>query len=129
SFATPAYWMMGLNAGASNFFIFITYLWLALYVAESFVVLISAMFPIFVAALTLVSFFNGLEMVTQGFFVRRDNIPAFWNAIPNQVAMAASVQFRPVWDQTLVHFLERTSSQIMDTPTIRTGKAPFVCLR
>ncbi|ORY29492.1 P-loop containing nucleoside triphosphate hydrolase protein [Rhizoclosmatium globosum] len=66
SFATPAYWMMGLNAGASNFFIFITYLWLALYVAESFVVLISAMFPIFVAALTLVSFFNGLEMVLKG---------------------------------------------------------------
>ncbi|KAJ3385539.1 hypothetical protein HDU84_002189 [Entophlyctis sp. JEL0112] len=62
-FSVPAYWLMGMNSGASNFFIFITYLWLALYVAESVVILLAAIFPIFVAALTLASFFNGLEMV------------------------------------------------------------------
>ncbi|KAI9337277.1 P-loop containing nucleoside triphosphate hydrolase protein [Obelidium mucronatum] len=77
-FSLPAYWMMGMNPGASNFFTFVAYLWLALYVAESMVILLAAIFPIFVAALTLASFFNGLEMVTQGYFVRRQNIPAFW---------------------------------------------------
>ncbi|KAI8619315.1 hypothetical protein BC830DRAFT_1060442 [Chytriomyces sp. MP71] len=40
--------------------------------------MLAAIFPIFVAALTLASFFNGLEMVTQGYFVRRQNIPKFW---------------------------------------------------
>ncbi|KAJ3142524.1 hypothetical protein HK100_002193 [Physocladia obscura] len=68
-FTIPAYWLMGMNPGASNFFIFTAYLWLALYVAESVVILLAAIFPIFVAALTL---------VTQGYFVRRQNIPAFW---------------------------------------------------
>ncbi|ORY29493.1 putative ABC transporter [Rhizoclosmatium globosum] len=80
-FSIPAYWLMGMNSGASNFFVFIAYLWLALYVAESMVILLAAIFPIFVAALTLASFFNGLEMVTQGYFVRRQNIPAFWKYV------------------------------------------------
>ncbi|KAJ3028379.1 UNVERIFIED_CONTAM: hypothetical protein HDU68_001845 [Siphonaria sp. JEL0065] len=80
-FSIPAYWLMGMNPGASNFFTFVAYLWLALYVAESMVILLAAIFPIFVAALTLASFFNGLEMVTQGYFVRRQNIPAFWRYV------------------------------------------------
>ncbi|KAJ3255532.1 hypothetical protein HDU77_003656 [Chytriomyces hyalinus] len=78
AFTVPAYWMMGMNGGAANFFRFLGFLWLALYVAESVVIMIAAIFPIFVAALTLASFFNGLEMVTQGYFVRRQNIPSFW---------------------------------------------------
>ncbi|KAJ3239562.1 hypothetical protein HDU78_002790 [Chytriomyces hyalinus] len=78
AFTVPAYWMMGMNGGAENFFRFLGFLWLALYVAESVVILLSSIFPIFVAALTFVSFFNGLEMVTQGYFVRRQNIPKFW---------------------------------------------------
>ncbi|KAI8612487.1 P-loop containing nucleoside triphosphate hydrolase protein [Chytriomyces sp. MP71] len=78
AFTVPAYWMMGMNSGASQFFTFLAFLWLALYVAESVVIMLAAIFPIFVAALTLASFFNGLEMVTQGYFVRRQNIPKFW---------------------------------------------------
>ncbi|KAI9346933.1 P-loop containing nucleoside triphosphate hydrolase protein [Obelidium mucronatum] len=67
-FTLPGYWLMGLNPGAGNFFIYLVYLWLALYVAESLVIFTAAVLPIFVAALTLfkVSLF------------RPENIPAFW---------------------------------------------------
>jgi hypothetical protein len=51
--------MIGLTDSAEAFFIFTGYLFLALLVAESIVVLVSAIIPIFVAALAIVAFLNG----------------------------------------------------------------------
>lgn len=51
---------------------------MALLVAESYVVLISAIIPIFVAALAIVAFLNGWFMVVQGYFVQFQNIPIGW---------------------------------------------------
>jgi ABC-type multidrug transport system permease subunit len=59
SFSAVAYYMIGLTDSASAFFIFTGYLFLALLVAESIVVLVSAIIPIFVAALAIVAFING----------------------------------------------------------------------
>ncbi|CAG8444580.1 68_t:CDS:2, partial [Cetraspora pellucida] len=75
SFTVVAYPMIGLNSGFGNAILFCLYLFLALIVAESMVVFISAIIPIFVAALTLVAFANGFFMVVEGYFVRRDKIP------------------------------------------------------
>ncbi|RIB12474.1 P-loop containing nucleoside triphosphate hydrolase protein [Gigaspora rosea] len=75
SFTAVAYPMIGLHSGFDHALIFYLYLFLALIVAESMVVFISAIIPIFVASLTLVAFANGFFMVVEGFFVRRDKIP------------------------------------------------------
>ncbi|KAI9324010.1 P-loop containing nucleoside triphosphate hydrolase protein [Obelidium mucronatum] len=76
-FSLPLYFMAGLHSGADRFFIFTTFMWLTLYVAESVTVLIAAVFPNFVVSLTLAALFNGVSMVTHGFLVR-ENIPSFW---------------------------------------------------
>lgn len=78
TFTAVAYPMIGLHAGFGHFMWFLTYLYLALMVAESMVVFVAAVIPIFVAALTIVAFLNGFFMVVQGFFVRRDSIPRAW---------------------------------------------------
>ncbi|CAG8685890.1 4373_t:CDS:1, partial [Dentiscutata heterogama] len=78
SFTVVAYPMIGLHNNFSNALLFCFYLFLALIVAESMVVFISAIIPIFVAALTLVAFANGFFMVVEGYFVRRSKIPKAW---------------------------------------------------
>jgi ABC-type multidrug transport system permease subunit len=60
SFSLIAYYMIGLNNSTNAFFNFTGYLFLALMVAESMVLLVSSIFPVFVGALTIVSFINGL---------------------------------------------------------------------
>jgi ABC-type multidrug transport system permease subunit len=48
------------------------------YFTESLAVLVSAIIPIFIAAITIVAFLNGFFMILQGFFVRADHIPDYW---------------------------------------------------
>ena len=77
-FSLVAYLSMNLNNTVAKFFSFTGYLFLALMVAEAQTVFISVLIPIFVVALTLTAFMNGLWMVVQGFFIQRQNLPAFW---------------------------------------------------
>ncbi|GAA5911516.1 hypothetical protein JCM5296_000914 [Sporobolomyces johnsonii] len=72
------YWAIGLHPGATHFFRFLVYLFLALMAAESQSLLVAAAIPIFVAALALASFANGLWMVVQGYFIRATSLPRFW---------------------------------------------------
>lgn len=88
-----------MNPGATRFFRFLFYLFLALFAAESQSLLIAALVPVFVAALALASFVNGLWMVSrvlccrqncrrlmfmslsqcvQGYFIRATSLPRFW---------------------------------------------------
>lgn len=85
SFALVAYFAMGLQATAAKFFIFVGYLFLALMIAEAQTVFVSVAIPIFVAALAITAFTNGLWMVVQGFFVRRSNMPNFWRYSFHQI--------------------------------------------
>ncbi|CAG8712055.1 12017_t:CDS:2, partial [Ambispora leptoticha] len=78
SFTIVAYPMIGLNSGFVNGVLFCVFLFLALVVAESMVVFIAAVIPIFVAALAIAAFANGFFMVVEGYFVRRDSIPKGW---------------------------------------------------
>lgn len=69
-FSVICYWAIGLHPGATHFFRFLAFLFLALFAAETQAVLISAIVPIFIAALALCAFMNGFWMCTQGYFIR-----------------------------------------------------------
>ncbi|GAA5850639.1 hypothetical protein JCM9279_006370 [Rhodotorula babjevae] len=72
------YWAIPMNSGATHFFRFLLYLFLAISAAESQSLLVASAVPIFVAALALAAFANGLWMVTMGYFIRSTSLPRFW---------------------------------------------------
>lgn len=67
-----------LNDDPQRAAIFGLLMFLLLLVAESLTLLVSAILPIFVASLAIVSFINGFFMVVEGFFIRYENLPKFW---------------------------------------------------
>jgi len=69
---------MNLRAGADGFFNYLAILYIELLAAESLVVLISSLFPIFVVALALTAFANGLWMTVGGFLVAPTVLNVFW---------------------------------------------------
>jgi ABC-2 type transporter len=69
---------MNLRSGADAFFSFLASLYLVLFAAEALVVLISSVFPIFVVALALTAFANGLWMTVGGFMVSPEILNVFW---------------------------------------------------
>ncbi|GAA96982.1 uncharacterized protein L969DRAFT_90390 [Mixia osmundae IAM 14324] len=77
-FTIIIYFSIGLHPGAGHFFQWFALLFLAIYVAESQVLIISAAFPIFVVALALSAFLNGFWMAVQGYFILAKNLPRFW---------------------------------------------------
>ncbi|KAI0031344.1 P-loop containing nucleoside triphosphate hydrolase protein [Vararia minispora EC-137] len=72
------YWSIGLHPGAGPFFRFTGILFLAVYTAEAQSALVAALCPIFVAALAITSFINGLWMCVGGYFVSANELPKFW---------------------------------------------------
>ncbi|ORY29491.1 P-loop containing nucleoside triphosphate hydrolase protein [Rhizoclosmatium globosum] len=78
AYSIIAYWLMGYNSGTVQFFRYFAFLFLTLIIAEAFMLILAAAFPIFLLVLLFFSFFNGTEMVVAGFFVRQQNIPNFW---------------------------------------------------
>ncbi|KAJ3316122.1 hypothetical protein HDU76_002067, partial [Blyttiomyces sp. JEL0837] len=77
-FTLISYWAIGLNSDVSAFFKFLGFLFLAIYAAESQVVLVSALLPIFIAALAIGAFMNGFWMCVQGYFIKSISLPRFW---------------------------------------------------
>src|SRR5271170_3493429 len=69
---------MNLRAGPVAFFNYLAILYLDLIAAEALVVLVSAIFPNFVASLALVAFTNGLWMSVAGIFVTPPVLNVFW---------------------------------------------------
>ncbi|KAF8316101.1 P-loop containing nucleoside triphosphate hydrolase protein [Clavulina sp. PMI_390] len=77
-FVVICYWAIGLHPGVNQFFRFLSFLFIAIYTAEAQAVFVAAALPIFVAALAIASFLNGLWMCVQGYFIRAINLPRFW---------------------------------------------------
>lgn len=77
-FVLIMYWGIGLNDDASAVFRYIGFLFLSIYVAESQVLVVAALLPIFVAALAVSAFLNGFWMSVGGYFIRAINLPRFW---------------------------------------------------
>ena len=68
-FSVIAYWLSNFRPSGTAFMTWIMWLFLDLLAAESLVVLISSLFPIFVVSLAIVAFANGLWMSVGGFLV------------------------------------------------------------
>lgn len=77
-FSVVTYWLSNFHATAEGFWIWVLFLFLDLLAAESLVMLISAMFPIFVVALAAIAFANGLWMSVGGFLVPLGTLNVFW---------------------------------------------------
>ncbi|KAF7373722.1 ABC transporter domain-containing protein [Mycena sanguinolenta] len=77
-FTLISYWAIGLHHGAPAFSRFLAFLYLAILVAESQILVIAALMPIFVAALAIGAFVNGFWMSVGGYFIKARSLPRFW---------------------------------------------------
>ena len=80
-----SYWLINLRPGAEAFFNYLGLLYLGLIAAESLVIMISSIFPIFVVALALTAFANGLWMTVGGFLVNPAVLNVFWKYTFHQI--------------------------------------------
>ena len=77
-FSIVSYFMCNFRRDPRAFFMYLMWLFLDLVAAESLVVFVSSIFPIFVVALALIAFANGLWMSVGGFLVSPNVLNKFW---------------------------------------------------
>lgn len=77
-FSVVEYWLSNFRPNANAFFIWVLWLFLDLVAAESLIVLVSSIFPVFVVALAVAAFANGLWMCVDGFLVPLTTLNVFW---------------------------------------------------
>lgn len=80
-FSVIAYFLGNFRPGAEAFWTWIMWLFLDLLAAESLVVLLSSLIPIFVVALAATAFANGLWMCVNGFMVEPQTLNVFWRYV------------------------------------------------
>ncbi|EEA26863.1 ABC transporter, putative [Talaromyces marneffei ATCC 18224] len=90
-FSIVAYWLSNFQPSAIAFFTWVMWLFLDLVAAESLVVLMSSIFPIFVISLALVAFANGLWMSVGGFLVAPTILNPFWKYVFHYIDYQAYV--------------------------------------
>ncbi|KAI0789359.1 P-loop containing nucleoside triphosphate hydrolase protein [Abortiporus biennis] len=77
-FTLICYWAIGLHTGAVAFWRYLAFLYLAILAAETQVLIIASLIPIFVAALAIGAFMNGFWMSVGGYFIKARSLPRFW---------------------------------------------------
>ncbi|KAA8910282.1 P-loop containing nucleoside triphosphate hydrolase protein [Sphaerosporella brunnea] len=77
-FSIITVFLVNFRHDATSFWKYVMWLFLDLLAAESLVVLISCIFPIFVASLAITAFANGLWMSVGGFLVPQSVLNVFW---------------------------------------------------
>lgn len=77
-FSVVSYWLSNFQPTATGFWNWVMWLFLDLLAAESLVILISALTPVFVIALAATAFANGLWMSVGGFMVAPKDLNVFW---------------------------------------------------
>ncbi|KAJ4989415.1 ABC transporter [Stagonosporopsis vannaccii] len=80
-FSVVAYWLGNFVPTAAAFWTWSMWLFLDLLAAESLVVLLSSLVPVFVVALAATAFANGLWMCVGGFMVRPEALNVFWRYV------------------------------------------------
>ncbi|KAK3646592.1 hypothetical protein LTR56_000496 [Elasticomyces elasticus] len=90
-FSLVAYFLIGFRQDAGAFFYFLLWLFLDLVAAESLVVLVSVIFPVFVVALAVTAFANGLWMCVDGFLVPIGTLNVFWKYVTHYIDYQAYV--------------------------------------
>ena len=79
--STFVYWMTNFRPSGAAFMTWVGWMYLNLIAAESLVVLMSSLFPNFVAALALTAFANGLWMSCNGFMVTPPLLNPFYRYV------------------------------------------------
>ncbi|KAM9930347.1 hypothetical protein OXX59_000562 [Metschnikowia pulcherrima] len=77
-FSVITYFMCNFTLSVDGFFLYVLYLFVNLLAAESLTILIATIFPVFVVALALTAFANGLWMAVGGFLVSASVLNDFW---------------------------------------------------
>ncbi|KAK1413444.1 hypothetical protein QVD17_35217 [Tagetes erecta] len=77
-FATPLYWLVGLNPNFLAFSWFLLLIWLILYTANSVVVCFSALVPNFIVGNSVISGVMGSFFLFSGYFVSKQGMPKYW---------------------------------------------------
>ncbi|KAH8176696.1 ABC transporter domain-containing protein [Sarocladium implicatum] len=90
-FSIVTYWLSNFRPEPDAFFRWVLWLFLDLVAAESLVVLVSSIFPIFVVALAVTAFANGLWMCVNGFLVPMSILNAFWKYVFHYIDYQAYV--------------------------------------
>lgn len=90
-FSVVEYWLSGFRPDASTFFMWVLWLFLDLVAAESLVVLVSSIFNVFVVALAITAFANGLWMCVDGFLVPMNILNVFWKYVFHYIDYQAYV--------------------------------------
>jgi hypothetical protein len=90
-FSVIAYWLGNFNPSPQAFWTWVLWLFLDLLAAESLVILISSLIPIFVVALAATAFANGLWMCVNGFMVKPGDLNPFWRYVFHYVDYQAYV--------------------------------------
>ena len=90
-FSVVAYSLGNFAPGARQFWTWVMWLFLDLLAAESLVVLLSSLIPIFVIALAATAFANGLWMCVGGFMVQPEALNVFWRYVFHYIDYQAYV--------------------------------------
>jgi ABC-type multidrug transport system permease subunit len=90
-FSVVSYWLGNFRPSAEGFWMWVLWLFLDLLAAESLVVLLSSLIPIFVVALAATAFANGLWMCVNGFMVQPDTLNPFWRYVFHYIDYQAYV--------------------------------------
>ncbi|CEJ81601.1 Putative ATP-binding cassette sub-family G member 5 [[Torrubiella] hemipterigena] len=90
-FSVVEYWLSNFRPEASAFFKWVLWLFLDLVAAESLVVFVSSIFNIFVVALAVTAFANGLWMCVDGFLVPMGILNVFWKYVFHYIDYQAYV--------------------------------------
>lgn len=77
-FSIVSYWLANFWSTAEGFWMYVLWLFLDLLAAESLVVLVTSIAPIFVVSLAVTAFANGLWMSVGGFLVPLGTLNVFW---------------------------------------------------
>jgi hypothetical protein len=90
-FSVISYWLGNFQPTAAGFWTWVMWLFLDLLAAESLVVLLSSLIPIFVVALAATAFANGLWMCVNGFMVQPETLNVFWRYVFHYIDYQAYV--------------------------------------
>lgn len=90
-FSIISYWLGNFVPTAAGFWTWFLWLYLDLLAAESLVVLLSSLIPIFVVALAATAFANGLWMCVNGFMVQPETLNVFWRYVFHYIDYQAYV--------------------------------------
>ncbi len=86
-FSIISYWLSNFRSNAQGFWMWVLWLFLDLLAAEGLVMLVTSIAPIFVVALAVTAFANGLWMCVGGFLVPMGTLNVFWKCKLSQMGM------------------------------------------